>query len=186
MIYYFKPYSTEGRLFSAYDRYAMLIDNPDDYICFLDGDTLFLNKNWGHIIEAYTKKYPDAGLITCYASRCSYRELIPRQGDPLNTDLKFHIEVSRILQKKHSKNLTIKHSKSKIAGYLMLMKKSTWLQIRDLVRIEVNERGKKILGVDTAISRAVLKIKKDIIVMRAVYILHLFRLDNRGYKRGQN
>lgn len=182
MIFYCIPYSTNGRLFQAYNEYASLVKDPNDYICFLDGDTMFLVKHWGHVIERYVKEYPDAGLYTCYASRCSYRAQIPKHGDNTNPNLNFHIGVAKLLNRKHSLKLGVKYLNRRIAGHLMMIKKSTWDEIKADVAKEVEDRDKRILGVDTIISRAILKRDKKILVMRAVYLLHLFRLDGRLYR----
>lgn len=180
MIYYFKPYNLSGSLFEAYRTSAAIVPNPDDWICFLDGDTLFLSKNWGHIIDRYIKAYPETGLFTSYASRCSYIRQIPRIGNNINSDMKFHILVSRKLER-FASNLDVKDINDKIAGHLMLIKKSTWMEIESEVSQIIIEKNKTILGVDTAISKTILKHGKRILLMKAIYLLHLFRMDGRKH-----
>lgn len=180
MIFYFKPFSTAGSLFSAYKESAALVKNPEDWVCFLDGDTMFLNKNWGNNIEAYVRKYPNAGLFTCYASRCSYERQVPKIGDQKKTDLLFHISVQKKLEQ-HQGPLAVKKIEDRIAGHLMLIKKETWDLIEPIVEARVTQKNKKILGVDTAISRAILEKGKEILLMRSIYLVHLFRLDGRRY-----
>lgn len=180
MIYYFKPFSVNGSLFEAYKAAADIVKNPKDWICFLDGDTMFLQKDYGIIIDRYVKKYPSTGLFTSYASRCSYIRQVPSIGNQASTDILFHVGVSRKLQK-FALSLAVKKIDDKIAGHLILIKKETWNIIEPRVREIVIEKKKKILGIDTAISRAVLGSGKEILLMRAVYLIHLFRLDGRRY-----
>ena len=176
MIHYFKPYNINGRLFDAYDKAASLVTNPDDWICFLDGDTMFLIPGWGHIIEAYTCEYPNTGIFTSYASRGSYQYIVPKIGDPTNTNILFHISIAKTLEALHAPSLDVKKLERRIAGHLIVVKKSFWEEIRSEVCEKVQLEDKRILGVDTKISNATLARNKDIFLMKAIYLYHLFRL----------
>ena len=61
-------------------------------------------------------------------------------------------------------------------GYLMLMRKSTWLLIREQVREWTAD--KNILGVDTRISKAVRKAGLKTYLMKGMYLLHYYRMKN--------
>jgi hypothetical protein len=90
MIYYFTPYSFSKKLFDAWDDYMDLVRNSDDWVCMMDGDTLFLLSDFGHQMEEYINKYPDTGLFTCYASRTSRPELKWSGADMSNPSLIYH------------------------------------------------------------------------------------------------
>lgn len=182
MIWYFSPFSLEKRLFQAYDQYAELVKNENDWICFLDGDVLFLIPEWGKLLQQYVDKYPEFGLLTSYASRAGYPSAMPKIGDPGNGDILFHKEIADKLYNKHKIDLAIKPYNRNVSGHLMLIKKSTWSSIREVVKRKVSERSKKILGVDTMISQAILETGLNIGLMRGVYVLHYFRLKEKGNK----
>lgn len=62
----------------------------------------------------------------------------------------------------------------RIAGHMIVIKKSTWLLIRDEVAATASD--KKILGVDTKISNAILSRNMKIRLMRGIYIFHYLRM----------
>lgn len=180
MLYFFTPYSFDKKLFEAYDHYMSLV-NDEDWVVFLDGDTAFLTSEWGHQILEYINKYPDTGLFTCYASRCHYMPQVRRGTDMDNTDILYHQKMAATLQSTH--HLKAKEIDRRIAGHLMVIKKSTWNKIREEVRQKVKAQSKYILGVDTKISNALLKDGFKIRLMQGIYIFHYLRLaEGFGYK----
>ncbi len=178
MIWFFTPYSFNKRLFDAFDQYINLVQDENDWVCFVDGDTAFLLPDFGHQIQTYIDKYPDTGLFTCYASRCHYEFQKRRGCDDTSPDIllhKFHAE--RIYDNLHGQ---VKEVTRRIAGHLMVIQKKTWFEIRPEVMRMVQKHDKRILGVDTKISNAVLKAGLKIRLMRGMYIFHYCRL-KEGY-----
>lgn len=174
MIWFFTPYSFDKKLFEAFDSYMNLVTDPNDWVCFLDGDTAFLLPNWGHQVKTYVEKFPDTGLFTCYASRCHYSVQKRRGVDENNTDIIYHRQQAGIIYSEL--NGKVKEIDRRIAGHLMVIRKSTWLQIRPEVERMVKLQQKEILGVDTKISNAILKAGLKIRLMRGIYLLHYLRL----------
>lgn len=174
MIWFFTPYSFEKKLFEAYDRYMQLIENPDDWVCFTDGDTAFLLPDFGHQIKTYTEKYPDTGLFTCYASRCHYSAQVRKSTDMENPDILYHRnQAENIYNELHGQ---VKDIDRRIAGHLLVIQKKTWELIKPEVAKKVTSQQKQILGVDTKISNAILKAGLKIRLMRGMYIFHYLRL----------
>ena len=66
--------------------------------------------------------------------------------------------------------------KQRIAGHLMLIRKSTWQKIRTEVFLRCRTQNKKILGVDTQISYAILAAGLDIKLMQGIYLIHNLRI----------
>jgi hypothetical protein len=102
--------------------------------------------------------------------------MIPIDGNEASPDIRFHKQVAE----KHNKDLhlKIKDIQDLITGHLMVIKKQTWLTIREKAR-EIG-RYETIEGVDTAISRAALYYGYKILLMRGIYVLHYCRL-SEGY-----
>ena len=181
MVYFFTPYNLNKNLFEAYDTYANLIQNDEDWLCFMDGDTLFFQSNFGHLIDNATRQVPHAGLITCYASRIKTQAQV--YSDKLyNCDsIKTHFDIAKALEIRNHENLSLLDTN--IAGFMMVIRKATWLIIRN----EVKEKcyNMKMLGVDYAISEAIRNHNFKTYRMNDLYMLHYYRMvegnaQNRG------
>jgi hypothetical protein len=171
MIYYFIPYSLEKKLLRAIDDCFNLLQD-DDWAVLMDGDIMFLRSDFGRDIQEYIKLFPETALFTCYASRCHYSCQVRSGTDMDNDSILYHKEqADRIHDELH---LKVKRIQRKIAGHLMVMKKSTWLRIRE--RVFTLARDKEILGVDTKISQAIMEKGMIINLMRGIYVMHYLRL----------
>ena len=175
MIWFFTPYSFEKKMFSAWDHYMNLVKEEEDWICMLDGDVLFLISDFGHQMQQYIDLLPDTGLFTCYASRTSRQELRWKGSDMQNPSITYHRKKAEQLHDAYH-GQTIELGNFNALGYLMLIKKSTWTTIRS--QVQELTADKKILSVDTRISRAVRESGKKIILMKGMYVLHYYRMNN--------
>jgi hypothetical protein len=89
MIYFFTPYSFNLKLLDAIARCMNLL-MPDDWALLMDGDAMFLQPDFGHRIQRHVEAHPDAGLFTCYASRCHYSFHVPPGVDMENDSIRYH------------------------------------------------------------------------------------------------
>lgn len=180
MVYYFTPYSLEKKLFDAFDHYMTLLPKDDDWACFLDGDTAFLRPDWGRVIDEYVRRYPGTGLFTCYASRCHYLCQRVEDADMCNDSILYHKDIADRLA---TGRFEVVEVKRRVAGHLLLIKKSTWKRIRNAVAVMT--RNKKVLGIDTKISSAVMASGFRILVMKDIYLFHYLRMkegiDNKSH-----
>ena len=172
MIWFFTPYAHDKKFLAAIDLYFNLVANPNDWVVIMDGDTAFLRPDFGDVINRYTKQFPDTGLFTCMASRCHYGIQVPDGVDMENDSIRYHRTIADIQS-------TMDHGKTdiierKIAGHLMVIRKSTWTRIR--TEVYRTASSKYILGVDTKISNAILAAGLKIRLIRELYIFHYLRL----------
>jgi hypothetical protein len=172
MIYFFTPYSFDLILLDAIDGCMRLL-KKHDYGVIMDGDTMFLQPDFGHQIKGHIESHPSAGLFTCFASRCHYSIQTLEGMDPSNDSILYHKDVANRIGKEFLGQSVEIHTK--IAGHLMVIRKSTWDKILPVVRVAASE--KQILGVDTKISNAILNAGLEIRLMRDIYLLHYCRLD---------
>ena len=177
MIWFFTPYSWDKKLFEAWDQYMDLVKNPEDWVCMMDGDVLFLLADFGHQMQQYIDKYPDSGLLTTYASRAHRNEYIRKGCDENNPSILYHYDNAVKCHK--TLHLQVKPLQKPALGHVILIKKSTWLKIRD--RVSQLTSDAKILGVDVRISRAIAELGMPQLLMRGIYVLHYFR-----FKHGKN
>jgi hypothetical protein len=117
------PYSFNGKLFEAYDDIFSMV-NDDDWACFLDGDTAFLEMaNFGHLLQEYIDLYPTTGMFTCYATRCHYEEQRRKNVDPKQDSIKYFAKKVLEVKELHPKT---KPMNRRVAGHLLMLKKATW------------------------------------------------------------
>lgn len=176
-VHYFSPYSIKKDFLSELDYYVSLLPHPTDWACFVDGDTMFIrNEDYGNCILEYIDRYPETGMFTCYASRCHYSVQLPPCGDLNNPSLKFHRNVADQLHENFQPFQQIEILNRRIAGHMMLFRKSTWQKIRSDVFLRVRTSNRKILGVDTQICYSLLSTGADIKLMKGIYLVHYLRL----------
>lgn len=175
MIHYFIPYSTSRDLGAAYNKCAALITNPDDWICFTDGDVMFLTPDYGHQLEEIILDNSGSGLITGICNRVGNPDQLHEGVFSEDANILYHRRLALELQR--TKRLQVREVKNVISGFLMLIKKSTW----DLIHGAPEGRG--ILSIDNHISQRVLNAGLKILVMEGVYMLHFYRLDTGRHDR---
>lgn len=179
MIWFFTPYAFDKRLFDAWDTYMALVQDPNDWVCMMDGDIAFFRNDFGHHIEDYTKKYPDVSIFSCYASRSGTDWMMPAPNQFNSTDILTHRKMAENQAVNHRMELT--DLNRRVTGHLMVIKKQTWLDIRESAKQATSSRT--ILGIDTSICNQVLAAGGRIVLMRGIYVFHYYRhMEGRSYR----
>jgi len=177
MIWFFTPFAHDKKFLDAIDRHFALITDPADWVVIMDGDTAFLRSDFGEVIKRYTNQFPETGLFTCYASRCHYACQVPEGTDMNNPSILYHKTVADIQSALFWGQVEVLNRR--IAGHLMVIRKSTWTLIRSEVYLKAAR--KHILGVDTKISYAIIEAGLKIRLMRELYIFHYLRMAEGFY-----
>lgn len=99
MIWFFTPYSFNGKLFDAYDQYMKLIINPEDWVAFTDGDALFFHPDFGDMIREYIQTYPDTGIFVCFANRSGTRKQLYDEKLCMKKEIRFRSDRSAETEK---------------------------------------------------------------------------------------
>jgi len=169
MIHVKIPFSEDKNLGKAYNQ-AFGGVGENDWVCFMDHDVLLLTYDAINLMYEYTRNYPEAGIFTCYTNR-----IHPLSTDQLlnghisdNTNVEYHVQLA-YNQKRFG--VMVSEIKHVISGFLMLISKKTWNEIK------FSESG-KCLGVDNDFSGNVLERGKKIYRMESVYVWHTYRLMN--------
>lgn len=169
MIRIVKPYSVVKNLGQAYNQ-AMHEIPDNSWACLCDLDTAFLTPDAGQILWAYTERFPNTGIFTCFTNRLhtlAFKQLLNGVCSE-NTNMKDHIRIAEDQKKNLYQVTEIKHE---ISGFLMMVKKETWNKIK------FPEIG-KCLGVDNIFSTRILEAGKNILRMDGLYVWHSYRLAN--------
>lgn len=170
MIHYFVPYSLEGDLGKAYNNCAKLVQDPNDWICVIDADSMLgLTPKYGHILQDMVDKYPDTGLFTTYTNRVGnleqcYNGIISSDSNILN-----HKKIAKELVIKNAGK--VKEINRIISGMIMIFKKSVWEDVGGF------HEDIGILAVDNKFSKRILRNGYKIRLIESVYLFHFYRLD---------
>lgn len=181
MIHFTIPYSPDHQFFKAICNEFEKVQDPNDWVVIMDGDTMFLQPDFGAQLQEYIDKYPHTGMFTCYASRCSYDYQVPPDVDQENPNMLYHKMVSDRVRDLYQGK--IRSIDTRIAGHLMMIKKSTWTKILPMLSDRIQRKQKAVLGVDTQITWSIIRSGMKVNLMMGVYVLHYFRLlEGRSYK----
>lgn len=163
------PFALDKNLGRAYnDAFAREAD--EDWVCLIDRDVCFLSPNSIPIMYEYVKRWPDTGIFTCYCNRV--HELAKDQlfyGYPSPNDSVKEWEL--LAEEQEEQSLTVTEINHVISGYLMLVSKKTWNEIKFM------EDG-NCLGVDNWYSHQILSTGKKIYRMDRLIVWHSYRLKN--------
>lgn len=169
MIHVKIPFDLDKNLGRAYNKAFEGI--PDtDWVCLLDHDVMFLTPDAIGLMHEYVRSYPETGIFTCFTNRVhplATEQLLDGTVNE-NTCIKYHTE--RAYNQKRF-GITVKEINHAISGYLMLVSKKTWNEIKFPQYL-------KCLGVDNLFSQEILNAGKKIYRMDSVYIFHSYRLIN--------
>ena len=180
MIWFFTPYSFDASLFEAYDSYMQLVQNDEDWVCMTDGDAFFFQSNFGHLIQDYIDAEPDTGMFTAYANRIGNPNQILANRLKEIDSIKYHYKISDAQNRQaHGQTSIIP---TIVSGFIMVIKKSTWNQLRDQIKQSCEEL--KQLKVDNEISRALMSAGMKIRRMNGIYMLHYYRMVEGKSNRG--
>lgn len=119
-------------------------------------------------MDEYTRRFPKAGILTCFASRLHPLSKDQLLGNICSEDdsIRRHIKIAEDRKADLYKVTEITHP---IGGFLMLMRWATW------EAFPFNE-DKKCLGVDNDFSQKILNAGGKILRMDGLYVWHSYRL----------
>lgn len=171
-IHFVTPYSFEGNLGKAYNEEFEKVQNDEDWVVLLDGDSHFFT-DWGQQIRNHILRRPDAGMFTCITNRVGNKQQCYGGVVSDNADYLYHARLAKRLA---VENLgVVKESSRIISGLLMAVKKKTWKEMGGF-----HENG--ILKVDNMFSRKLLDCRRPIYIMMDVYMIHYYRFLEGGKK----
>jgi GT2 family glycosyltransferase len=163
------PYSLEKNLGKAYNE-AMEGLKEDEWGCLCDIDTCFLTPDAGVILEEYAKRYPDAGILTCFTNRVSPLSVMQLLKGKIEEDanMRRHVQLAEF-QKKYLYQVT--EINRDISGMLMMISKRFWNEFQF-------SEDLKCLGVDTEYNRRIRAAGVKILRMDGMYLFHVYRMQN--------
>lgn len=170
-IWYFKPYAEDKDLGRAYNEYCQLVGD-NDWICLMDGDSMFLRSNYGHIIRRYIDAYPECALFVPVTNRVGKGSHCYQGKRSENPDMSHHKRIADSLCES-TQVKSMDHVRYPSMPCFIFSKK-TWKTVGGF------DQTGRILGVDVRFSKKVMATGRAY-RMEGLYLLHYYRL-NEGYK----
>lgn len=159
------PYRSDRNLGKCYNDIMRM---SDETVCFTDGDVMFLTSDFGHLIEDYHQRFPNA-VLTCRTNR------IHPLSKQLDGKMDEKCDVRELLKKaeerKHLRTVTEIKPGEGLSGVLMVVPKSVWL------KVPFKETG-ECLGVDSQFRIDLHNAGVKTYIMDGVLVFHSYRLLN--------
>lgn len=166
-VWYFKPYSLSKNIAQEYNKYCSMVHDKD-WICLLDGDVMFLNSNYGHIVEKYIKQYPECEFFIPTVSRVKNKKQCYKNKRSENPNILHHRKIA--LKVSNSLEIEKMPKKKTITMPCYIFSKSLWEKTGGFREIET------IGGVDWRFSKKA-RLFSPCYKMHGLYLLHFYRLD---------
>lgn len=188
MIYYTSPYNTQKNIGVYYNYFVKSMYKDDDWVCFVDGDTIFLTEDYGDIIEQITNQNKEFKIFTCLTNRIGNPKQLVHNLDMNiseenkqknnmvfdSDDIAEHRKIAKKIQEKYKSKvvdldsiLSNIYTDSLLSGVMILSQKKT------LKKLLFNESG--MLGVDNEFHKKAKSQGLKIGLMQGVYIYHWYR-----------
>lgn len=165
-IHYITPYSTIKNYGGEFNDRISELPN-DSWICLRDGDTMFLNHDWGKQIQDVIIKHGDKyQLIGCMTNRVNRRHQLVNGIFNSDWDIQHHYSISKVLHENDYDTVIDVTSKSRLAGLFMLFHKSTWEKCKF---VENNRRF------DDLFCRDIINKGGKLGLMKGLYLFHWYR-----------
>ena len=177
MIYYSVPYNSDKNIGEYYNSFAKLL-SANDYMCFIDADTIFTTYDYGTLIENVVKRYPEVDAFTCCTNRVACKWQIAEGVNPVTDDIVYHRNFGKYRQEKYGTecvDVTNKDDKKLFSGLFLLIKKSAWDKIGGAI-------SEGMLKVDNDIHKKLKKAGLLFYQMKGLYLYHWYRGGDRNYK----
>jgi len=125
-IFHTTPYSITKNIGRAYNEACDLA--PDDaWICIRDGDTMFLQPNWGDIIHATVRDHGEYyALVGCFMNRLADTHQLHQRTFNESSDIKEHMRIAQERHNQYRETIHPINSTQIIAGAFMLFPKWVW------------------------------------------------------------
>lgn len=159
------PFSFDKDLGKVYNEAMERV--TDDYCILMDYDAMILTPNTIPLVDQYVQTYPDAALLTGYASRS---HVSSAQHFPYMNHGNI-LEAIRTAEKLEQRPMKVKRIEKNLTGFFMVIKKSTWDKYKF-------KEGIGCLGVDTDYWRQLIGGGETILLMETIYLWHTYRLKN--------
>jgi hypothetical protein len=168
MIYYTVPFDSTKNIGQYYNKFVDMVPLDNDYICFIDADTIFTTSDYGCVIESAINRYPSVDCFTCYTNRVNCLWQVPEGVDKETDDYKYHREFGQTLRDKYGNECVDMTNQQLFSGMFFIIKKSAWKEIGGAL-------NQGMLGVDNDIHRKLKEHNLKLYLIKGLYVYHWHR-----------
>lgn len=165
MIHYRTIWDSNKNYGGYINREASAIQDPNDWIVIMDGDTMFLTKRWGAQIEAVIARNDNHfQVIGTKLSRCNVKDQLINGQICNNFDLLIHHIMADTIWE--SFTTEIRPTQGPVAAACMMFQKKTW---------EANRFQENTVHFDSLFVHKVRANGGRIGIAQGLYLAHLYR-----------
>lgn len=177
-IFYFTPYSVNKELGVAYNESCAIVPNDNDWICLMDGDTIFLSPTYGKHIADVIETHQDYDFFTCLTNRTGNKR--QRLNGIIDEDSDLISLKRKVLERERDHYNQVVQLHQHISGHFMLFRKKLWNEFKFPT---ITKKG-TILGIDNDWTQSLLDNGKKLGIIEGLVLIHYYRLTNgRSDKR---
>lgn len=166
------PFSTEKNLGKAYNEEMAMIPECDA-ACLIDGDVMFLTPDYGHILNDYHNRYPDA-VLTCWTNRI--HELAKGQKWEDNNLIADSIKDVMYVANELKEYRTTEQIIGTVSGFLLVVPKSVWNKHKFTEENLYKPGQPNLLGVDNEFTNRIRRNGVQVLRMNGMLVWHTYRL----------
>lgn len=164
-IHFTHPFSLEKNFGKELNETFAIIPEGD-WVCVMDWDCMILASDQVQVIYDYVNQNSEAGMLIARSNRSgSLGQRINGHFSMADEMVMQHERAMKFLKEP----IRVTVSNEKISGFLMLISKKTWNEIKF-------SEDLKILEVDRTYARALLGAGKQILIMDSIYVWHSYRI----------
>lgn len=171
MIHFAIPWDDNKNIGQSYNR-TMNMVGENDWVCFIDGDAMFLDPFFGRKLQEVIDANTEYGVFTCMASRigCEWQ-----RSEKIGAWYSHEITDHRKWAKEHwnefgteCENVLNKPKGKVLGGVLILINKKTWRKVEGF-------REDGMLGIDNQLHWDCQDKNLPVGLMKGVYVYHYYR-----------
>lgn len=174
-IRYVIPYDTSKNIGKSYNE-AFNGLNDNDFVCFMDGDTIFLDSHFGSKIEQILIENPQINAATCLTNRVACEWQVWDRVNWFNENMLDHNRITEDVWKRFGTQVKDVTNNQLMSGVMILLRKETWKKIGGF-----KEDG--MLGVDNDIHQKLIDNNEKLWLLNGIYVYHKYRFGDISNKK---
>lgn len=174
-IRYVIPYDTSKNIGKSYNE-AFNGLNDNDFVCFMDGDTIFLDSHFGSKIEQILNENPQINAATCLTNRVACEWQVWDRVNWFNENMLDHNRITEDVWKRFGTQVKDVTNNQLMSGVMILLRKETWKKIGGF-----KEDG--MLGVDNDIHQKLIDNNEKLWLLNGIYVYHKYRFGDISNKK---
>ncbi len=170
MVHIRTPYSLTKNIGQQYNKEFETVPDEDS-LCVLDGDMMFCNSNFGHIINEYANLFPN-DVLTCYTNRT--HPLSAEQQHPIchTSNIEDCLKTAAII----GNDRTATEVRKVVSMLLMVIPKKIWRKFPFVESNQYRPGETNMLGVDSEWTGRIRAHGVRIMRMNGLLMYHQYRL----------